>query len=169
MGGPKADLVLACERLLDRAVRTLREAGCAPVVAVVRAGAAVPEGAVAAVNPDPERGMRSSLELAVAAAAGADALAVLLVDLPGVPASAVREVVAGWRPGRVAVGRFGEVRAHPTVMAPALWRAALATAGPEEGARAFLRAHAELVDDVAVAGDPADLDLPADLDPWRDR
>ncbi len=36
MGRPKAELVVAGVRLLDRAVTVLREAGCDPVVAVVR-------------------------------------------------------------------------------------------------------------------------------------
>jgi molybdenum cofactor cytidylyltransferase/nicotine blue oxidoreductase len=51
-------------------------------------------------------------------------------------------------------------------MAPPLWQEALAQAGPDEGARRFLQAHPELVDEVAVPGDPADLDTPADLRRW---
>jgi molybdenum cofactor cytidylyltransferase/nicotine blue oxidoreductase len=52
-------------------------------------------------------------------------------------------------------------------MAPDLWRAALDLAGPDEGARAFLAAHPDLVDEVAVDGDPADLDTTDDLNRWR--
>ncbi len=115
--------------------------------------------------------MRSSLALAVdaAEAAGAEALAVLLVDLPGVPADAVRAVVTGWRPGRIAVASYGGRRGHPTVMAPPLWRSALRLAAPDEGARALLASRADLVDEIAVAGDPADLDTPADLAAWTAR
>ena len=166
MGRPKAELVVAGVRLLDRAVTVLREAGCDPVVAVVRDATPV-AGAEAVVNPDPDRGMRSSLELAVRAAPGADALAVVLVDTPGIGADAVRRVVAAWRPGRIAVGRYGERRAHPTVMSPQLWQAAVELAGPDEGARALLRARPELVDEVLVEGDVSDLDTPADLDAWK--
>lgn len=165
MGRPKAELVVAGQRLLDRAVAALRDGGCLPVIAVVRQGTAV-TGADAVVNPDPDRGMRSSLELAVAAADGADALAVLLVDTPGIGTDAVRAVVAAWRPGRIAIGRYGARRGHPTVMSPAQWRAALESAGPDEGARALLGAHPELVDEVPVAGDAADLDTPDDLARW---
>jgi molybdenum cofactor cytidylyltransferase/nicotine blue oxidoreductase len=168
MGAPKADLVVAGARLVDRAVAAARTAGCDPVLAVVRAGTEV-AGAQAVVNPDPDRGMRSSLALAVEAAGRVDALAVLLVDAPGVSAQAVAAVVAGWRPGRIAVGRYGGRRGHPTVMEPSLWRAALAAAGPDEGARALLAARADLVDEIAVAGDPADLDTPEDLARWRAR
>lgn len=165
MGTPKADLVVDGERLLDRAVRTLRAAGCDPVIAIVRTGMVV-AGAEAIVNPEPERGQRSSLELAVTAAAGADALAVLLVDVPGIGADAVRRVGAAWRPGRIAVARYAAVRGHPTVMSPALWREALTLAGPDEGARSLLRARPDLVDEIEVPGDPADLDTPADLARW---
>ncbi len=72
----------------------------------------------------------------------------------------MRQVVAAWRPGRIAVGRYGERRAHPTVMSPQLWHAALELAGPDEGARALLRARPDLVDEVLVAGDATDLDTP---------
>ena len=113
--------------------------------------------------------MRSSLDLAVAAADDADALAVLLVDAPGVGADAVRAVLAAWRPGRIAVGRYGDRRGHPTVAAPAEWRAALALAGPDEGARALLAGRPDLVDEVEVPGDPTDLDTPEDLARWTGR
>lgn|SRR5664279_2521571 len=165
MGAPKACLVLDGTRLLDRAVNVLREGGCDPVIAVVRAGVEAP-GAQVVVNPDPARGMRSSLELALTAAGEAEALAVLLVDVPGVLASAVRAVIQTWRPGRVAVARYGVRRGHPTVMAPDLWRAALEIADSDEGARALLAARPDLVDEVQVAGDPTDLDTPVDLARW---
>jgi molybdenum cofactor cytidylyltransferase/nicotine blue oxidoreductase len=166
MGGPKAELVVDGERLLDRTVTTLRRAGCDPVIAVVRAGTEEVAGAVAVVNPDPARGQRSSLELAIAAAESADAVAVVLVDVPGIGADAVRAVVEAWRPGRIALARYGTVRGHPIVMAPGLWREALALAGPDEGARALLRERADQVDEIAALGDPADLDTPEDLARW---
>lgn len=165
MGGPKADLIVNGERLLDRAVAVATAAGCAPVLAVIRQPERVP-GAIAVVNSNPARGMRSSLALAVDVAGGADALAVLLVDMPGTTAEGVRAVVDAWRPGRIAVGRYSQARAHPIVMAPDLWRAALELADADEGARAYLALHPELVDEVAVWGDPTDLDTPDDLAHW---
>jgi CTP:molybdopterin cytidylyltransferase MocA len=166
MGRPKADLVVDGVRLLDRAIGAAAAAGCRPVLAVVRPGTQHADAQLV-VNPEPDRGMRSSLALAVEAVPEADALAVLLVDAPGITADAIRTVVAAWRPGRIAVGRYGARRGHPTVMAPDLWRAALALAGPDEGARALLAARPELVDEIDVAGDPADLDTPADLARWH--
>jgi molybdenum cofactor cytidylyltransferase/nicotine blue oxidoreductase len=168
MGAPKADLAVEGVRLVDRAVRVLRDSGCDPVIAVVRPGAA-PGGARAVENPEPQRGMRSSLELAVSAATDAEALAVVLVDLPGVTAAAVATVVAAWRPGRIAVASYAGRRGHPTVMSPALWREALTLAGADEGARGLLGARPDLVDEVAVSGTATDLDTPDDLRRWLQR
>lgn len=170
MGGPKADLVLDGVRLLDRAVGLLSAAGCDPVLAVVRAGITA-TAARLLVNGQPERGMRSSLDLAVAAAAtdGVDALAVLLVDTPGITADGVRGVVAAWRPGRIAVAGYRSGTGHPIVMALPLWREALVLAAADEGARDLLAAHPELVDEIPVPGAPDDLDTPADLAAWHTR
>lgn len=167
MGEPKAELVVAGSRLVDRAVSALAGGGCDPVVAVVRAGVVVP-GATAVINPDPERGMRSSLELAIDAAGRPEAVAVLLVDLPGVSARSVRGVLVAWRPGRIAAPTYRGRRGHPVVMAPALWRDAIALAGPDGGARALLQARPELVDEIAVPGCADDLDTPGDLARWSD-
>lgn len=168
MGRPKAELVVDGARLVDRAVLALREAGCHPLFAVVRAGTVV-AGARAVVNPAPQRGQRSSLTLAVDAAGDADALAVLLVDAPGVGSAAIAAAIGAWQPGRIAVACYDGRRGHPIVMAPALWRAALDLAGPDEGARALLRTCPELVDEVPVVGDPTDLDTPDDVERWHAR
>lgn len=167
MGTPKADLIVAGRRLVDRAVTALREGGCDPLIAVVRADTTV-RGVRAVVNPDPSRGMRSSLALAVetAALARSAALAVVVVDAPGVGAAAIRATVTAWRPGRVAIATYAGRRAHPIVMAPDRWRAAITSAAPDEGARTWLAAHPDLIDEVPVTGDPTDLDTPDDLRHW---
>lgn len=165
MGEPKASIVLDGVRLVDRAVLAAREAGCAPIIVVVRAGTAVP-GSQVVVNPDPGRGMRSSLSLAVDAAGEAAALAVVLVDAPGIGAQAIAAVVSAWTPGRIAVATYAGRRGHPTVMSPDLWRGALELAVADEGARALLATRPDLVDEVAVPGDPSDLDTPEDLARW---
>ncbi len=167
MGQPKATLDVGGVRLLDLVVMALREAGCDPIHVVVRPDVAV-SGARRVVNPDPARGMRSSLDLAIEAAAGAEALAVVLVDTPGLTAASVRSVIAAWQPGRIAIAVAKGQRAHPTVMSPDLWREALAGAGPDEGARGLLAARPDLVDEVEVDADPTDLDTPADLARWLD-
>lgn len=170
MGRPKAEIEVAGERLIDRAVRVAREAGCDPVIAVVRHGTAV-TGALAVVNPDPARGQRSSLALAVKAAGNAEALAVVLVDTPGIGVEAIAAVRGAWRPGRIVVAGYatarGHRRGHPTVMSPELWTHALELAAPDEGAKALIAARPDLVDVVDTLGDPTDLDTPADLERWQ--
>jgi CTP:molybdopterin cytidylyltransferase MocA len=166
MGAPKGELVVDGVRLIDRAVRAAREAGGNPVFAVVRAGTSV-AGARIVVNAEPDRGLRSSLALAVDAAADADAVAVLLVDSPGIGAEAIRTVAAAWTPGRIALARYVDRRGHPIVMAPDLWREAIELAAPDEGARALLIRRSDLIDEVDVLGDPSDLDTPDDLARWQ--
>jgi CTP:molybdopterin cytidylyltransferase MocA len=173
MGRPKADLVVDGVRLVDRAVGALRGAGCTPVIAVLPIGS-VSAADITVVNPDPARGLRSSLQLAfeAATAAGVDAIAVLLADQPGIGADVVARVVARWQPDRIAMARSAQWRGHPVVMAPRLWTEALAAAGADEGARAFLEARPDLVDAIDVDADPAllaDLDTAADLTRWQQR
>ena len=168
MGAPKATLEIGGERLLDRAVVALRNGGCDDVAAVVPVGVTAPPGVVTVENPDAASGMRSSLVAALTVAPGYDALAVTLVDTPGVGPTAVAAAVGAWRsaPGRVVVAAYGGRRGHPTVMAVQRWTVAVDLAGPDEGARAYLQAHAADVVEVAVDGDPTDLDTPADLARW---
>lgn len=168
MGTPKGELRVDGVRLIDRAVLACREAACYPVHVVVRPGVDVP-GARGVVNPEPERGMRSSLEVGVAATGDAVAVAVLLVDAPGIGAKAIAATIHAWTPGRIAVATFAGRRGHPIVMSPAMWRAALELAGPDEGARRYLQSHADLVDEIDVEGDPGDLDTPQDLACWQAR
>ncbi len=168
LGRPKATIELEGVRLVDRAVLAVREAGCYPVYAVVRPETTV-VGARLVVNSSPERGMRSSLELGLDAVGESDAIAVMLVDTPGIGADAIRTVVAGWRPDRIAVADYEGRRGHPTVMSPKLWRASLDVGGEDEGARAFLAANDSLVDAVSVRGDPDDIDTSEQLESWRQR
>lgn len=163
LGRPKAELVLDGRRLVDRAVATLRAGGCDRVVAVVRAGTAVPD-AESVVNPEPERGMGSSLRLGLAAATG-DRAVILLVDTPGVTGQAVRRVIAA--DAVVAIATYGGRRAHPVAFAAAVWPEVGRLAEGDQGARGFLRARPDLVVEVACDGDPTDLDTPEDLARWR--
>jgi CTP:molybdopterin cytidylyltransferase MocA len=166
-GAPKAELLVDGQRLLDRAIATLRAGGCDHVLAVVRPGVAA-DGAELLVNEDPERGQRSSLDIAVTASLNAcDVLIVVLVDTPGLDPAAVRSVLSAWRPGRIAMAGYDGRRGHPVAMAPELWRQAVQAAGPDEGAKRFLAANPHLVDEVATIGDRTDIDTPADLARWQ--
>jgi CTP:molybdopterin cytidylyltransferase MocA len=170
MGTPKADLVVDGWRLVERAASVMALGGCDEVVIVVRVDTDPVDGARVVVNPDPERGMRSSLVTGLDVANG-DAVAVLLVDTPGIGTEAVVTVLDRWRanPERIVVANFDGRRGHPIVMAAPMWRAAVALAGADEGARRYLGVNADLVDDVDVRGDPVDLDRPEDVEAWQTR
>lgn len=168
MGRPKADIVLDGIRLLDRATTALRAAGCEPVIAVVQQG--VESDATIAINGEPERGMRSSLEIGLATVpADSHAAAVILVDMPGLTSDAIAQVIARWKPGRITMGISNRRRTHPTVMSMTMWREAIATAEADEGARRYLLQHPDLIDEVSVSIDATDLDTPDDLAQWEQR
>ena len=110
MGTPKALLDFHGETFVARLRRVL-EPYCREVIVV-----GPPEAAFAAdvVNPNPERGMLSSLQCGLARVS-ADAEAVLwtLVDLPAVQPETVARVVDA-RPGeRLRIARYTGKRGHP--------------------------------------------------------
>jgi CTP:molybdopterin cytidylyltransferase MocA len=170
MGKPKADLVLDGETLLERGLRMLGDAGCAPLFAVV--GAAVPDrpnpAATFVPNPGWESGMASSLRAGLGAAVG-EAAVVALVDQPGITAAAVERLRAAHRPGFAVAATFdGDIRT-PVLFDRALWDEVSSAVTGDAGARHWLRRNPDRVipvpcDDVA---DSADLDLPEDLNRWE--
>ncbi|WP_251153180.1 nucleotidyltransferase family protein [Cellulosimicrobium sp. Marseille-Q4280] len=190
--GPKALLPHHGRPLVEHVAGVLAEGGCDVVVVVlgagadrVRAEAALDRPAVrVVVNDDWESGMASSLRRGVATALADDAARVVVahVDQPGVRPDDVARLLAAHRPGRVVASRWtgavgqdaaalshGDARgnprwAHPLVLDASLAAPAAASAHGDHGARAFLRAHADLIDVVDHPGDGRDLDTEADLD-----
>lgn len=159
-GGPKAPYVVDGERLVDRAVRVLRESGCDPVVVVLGAWVGEVPDADVLVNPSWPTGMGSSLCLGLAELAGrteVDRTLVTLVDLPGLTAAAVRRLLAS--PGSLAVATYDGVRGHPVLMTREHWAGVAGSASGDRGARDYLVDH---VVDLVEVGDVAsgqDLDV----------
>ncbi|WP_131742825.1 nucleotidyltransferase family protein [Actinomadura roseirufa] len=171
LGRPKALLELAGERLVDRGVRMLGDAGCAPIMVVVGAAQVEVVGAVVVPNPDWRDGMGSSLRAGLAALPpGCPAAVVALVDQPGIPAAAVARLVAAYEAGaRIAVATYGGAPRNPVLLRAAHFADAARAAVGDTGARGFLRARPDLVtpvpcDDIAV---PDDIDTPEDLAAFR--
>ncbi|MBC6462479.1 NTP transferase domain-containing protein, partial [Actinomadura sp. HBU206391] len=113
-------------------------------------------------------GMGSSLRAGLAALPSrCPAVVVALVDQPRVTSAAVRRLTAAHESGAsVAVATYGGRPRNPVLIAREHFAEAAARAVGDVGARAFIRAHPELVtsvpcDDVAS---PADIDTPEDLD-----
>lgn len=177
MGTPKALLLAEGRTYLEHLLAAFRLAGIAPRYVVARAVAASLQDACDThaarllVNPDPDRGMLSSLHVCLRAvqesAVGAsrlDALFVAPVDCPRVlPATIARlahEFEVSGAP--IVVPRFAGKRGHPTLFSAALFEELLA-APLDLGARAVVWAHAADRLEVAV-DDPAvleDIDTPA--------
>lgn len=173
-GGPKALAEVGGERLVDRAVRTLGAAGLDPVLVVTGAAEVAVEGALVVPNPDWAEGMGGSLRAGLAALAATDAVAVavLLVDQPGVTAAAVARVVGAVRDEQsLVVATYGGQRGHPVVLGRAHWASAARLAVGDQGARALLAAHADLVVTVECAdvASGEDIDTPDQLARWSQR
>ncbi|MEU0088799.1 nucleotidyltransferase family protein [Streptomyces sp. NPDC006274] len=176
-GRPKALLVHHGRPLVEYAVRTLREGGCAPVHVVLGAAAdrvrreADLSGCVVSDNPDWAEGMGSSLRtglvsLAEEGTGGPDAALVLLVDQPGIGAAAVARVRAAYRSrASLVAAAYGGRRGHPVLFGADRWTAIAESATGDRGARAYLAAHADAVT-LVECGDVAaayDIDTPEDL------
>lgn len=166
-GMPKALVRFCGERLADRGVRLLRDGGAAPVIVVTGAASVDLSGVIAVHNPAWRSGMGSSLTVGLRAVPpGALAAVIALVDQPLVGHTAVRRLIAAFHDGAtVAVAAYHGAPRNPVLLAREHWAEVTRLAAGDMGARAFLRAHPDLVTRVECAdtGDPADLDTPEDL------
>jgi CTP:molybdopterin cytidylyltransferase MocA len=178
MGSPKALLTLPDGRpFITRVVETLREAGLQSIIVVTgvhhsqtRAACAslIDKGTMRCVqNPDPSRGQFSSLLVGMDAAINdaTPGLLVTLVDVPLVTTSTVRRLIETWERTRAPIVRpaIGEQHGHPVVFDRQLFDQ-LRSTSPEAGAKAVVRSHAALIENVPVTdlGCLVDVDTPQD-------
>lgn len=172
LGTPKALVEIAGERLVDRAVRTLREGGCVPITVVLGAAVVDVPDAEVIENPDWETGMGSSFRLGLGSLGGSDAVIVALVDQPRIGSDVVARLIEAHRNGaRVAVATYGGQRRNPVLLGRETWAEAAALAEADNGARPYLAAHRDAVVGVPCddLGQPDDIDTPADLAAERQR
>lgn len=166
-GGPKA---LAREpggeAWTARAVRALRDGGCDEVVVVLGAAA---EAARGLVPPDARvvvaarwaEGLAASIRAGLAALPAADVALLSPVDLPGLPAAAVRRVLdaAPERDGLARAVHAG-VPGHPVALGADHWSAFGDALHGDEGGRRWLELHAVLHVECGDLFDGADVDRP---------
>jgi nicotine blue oxidoreductase len=173
MGRPKALVELDGEPLVRRALRVLRDGGCAPLVVVLGAQAGqvrtlVPADVLAVVESGWAEGMGASLRAGLAALARLDpqpvAALVHLVDLPGVSATAVARLAGLSAPDVLARAAYAGRPGHPVLIGRTHWPAVSGTATGDAGARGYLAGNpaVELVECADVA-DPDDVDTPDQL------
>lgn len=174
-GSPKGLAALDGRPMLEHVLDVARIAGLAPVVVVLGAASDELEAGIGwhtelrVRNPDPERGLASSLRLGLAtveeAAGSEDATVVLLGDQPRTdPALIARLIAAAAGPLRpiVAPRYAGGGGPNPLL----LHRSAYALGRLADGDRGLgpvLASHPELVTYVDVPGTNPDVDTPADL------
>lgn len=161
LGSPKQLVSLQQETLLDRAIRTAREAGCAPIVVVLGANAAriqqacpLPDTQIL-INPDWQEGMASSLRLAIAALHGKDSTLVLTCDMPTVTPGHLQALVAG---GTLTASAYAGCKGVPAFFPASTFPALCALKG-DAGARALLQSAPT----IPLPHGDLDVDTPEDL------
>jgi CTP:molybdopterin cytidylyltransferase MocA/SAM-dependent methyltransferase len=171
-GGDKLLASLAGKPLLQHVLDGVARAGVADVIVVLGADAEAIEGAIAwrderrVVNPQPGRGLASSLQVGIASLdPAADSVLVLLGDQPLVADGTMRALLeAPAEPHRpVVVPVYADDQGRNPVL---LYRAAFDLASEASGDRGLgpvLRAHPDLVLEVPSHGANPDVDTPADL------
>ena len=159
-GEPKAPVVVNGERLVDRSVRILVEAGCTPIVVVLGAWLGEVPDAITVVNKEWAAGMGTSLRagLEYLLTTPAPSVLVTLVDLPGLTALGGARVVSS--SAGVAAATFQGERGHPVKFGREHWAEIIASAHGDQGARAYLqgRSDVELIE-IADVASGADLDF----------
>ncbi len=166
MGSPKALLEYEGETFLDRWIRLFASV-CDPVIVVLGFDAdrilsqiRRPAEATFVLNPDPARGMLSSLQTGLRAVpAAAERVLFTLVDHPRVSASTIAAVAAATAP--VVIPVYDEERGHPVSIARRIMEEILAL-GPEASPKDVMHRHKHETD-FLNAGDPgvlADIDDP---------
>jgi nicotine blue oxidoreductase len=177
LGTPKALLEHGGELFVERGARMLAESGCDPVVVVLGCSAAEVRArarlgrATLVGNEGWEEGIGSSLraglaELERSPAPAAPAVVIALADQPFVGREAVARLIEAWRAGApAAVAAYGGSQQNPVLLDSSLWREVAALARGDVGARAYLKAHPEVVTVVECGdvGSGVDIDTPADL------
>jgi molybdenum cofactor cytidylyltransferase len=124
MGRPKLLLPFRDGTVVGSLIRALRQGGISEIVLVIAPGDEAlrawgeEAGVRIAVNPDPERGMLSTILEGVAAAGDKEPLVVCPADLPALLPSTVRTVLAERSP--LAVPSYRGRRGHPLVISPEL-------------------------------------------------
>jgi len=144
-GGPKAPYVHEGERLVDRAVRILREAGCDPVFVILGAWEGNVDNATVIVNHGWEEGMGSSLRIGlkwVNATTEAEYALITLVDLPGMTTSAMKRILDA--PPGIVVGTFDGERGHPVRIPREHFRELIDTVAGDTGAKPFLEGREDI-------------------------
>lgn len=156
--------------LLARTLAQLRAGGVVRLVVVIGPDTdiavgtlAADAGATLAVNSDPSRGMLSSIQAGLAAAAAGTVCLVMPGDVPFVqPATIAAIIAAAAGTGRSVSPRLGGRGGHPVAVSLRL-RAVVATAPPTQSLKTLLDEDDPIRIEVDDPGILRDVDTPHDL------
>jgi CTP:molybdopterin cytidylyltransferase MocA len=175
-GGGKMLAELDGRPILQHVLDALAQADPAETVVVVGADVAELESAIAwrgerrVVNPDPGRGLASSLKLGVQGAAaaqderGVEQILICLGDQPRLRPSVVRALVDAETDRPIVAPRYADDGSrNPVLLRRPAWPLAMRATG-DSGLGAFIAAHPDLVLEIPFAGGNPDVDRPADLE-----
>jgi CTP:molybdopterin cytidylyltransferase MocA len=138
--------------------------GIPDVVVVVGADRVLPlpPGVRVVVNPMFAAGQATSVQAALSACVGHDAVVIGLGDQPLVLPETWRALASSDAP--IAVATYAGRRRNPVRLSRLVWPL-LARTG-DAGARVLMRTRPDLVTEVPCAGDSADIDTLEDLQKW---
>ncbi|HYM50329.1 MAG TPA: nucleotidyltransferase family protein [Candidatus Limnocylindrales bacterium] len=169
-GRPKLLEPFQGETLLRRAARTLRGAGCDPLIVVVAPSQALRAEVddlhpILVENPSHALGISHSIALGVEALpAGAEAVLIAVADQPLVSEDVIRALLRAFEPGLIVAPRYGADRGNPRVYDRRFF-AELSELQGDRGAQTLADRHPEAVREVALAERHGlDIDTPDD---WR--
>ncbi|MEW6348569.1 MAG: nucleotidyltransferase family protein [Thermodesulfobacteriota bacterium] len=177
MGFPKLEVEIDGMPLLERVVRAALESTlcCVVVVQGPQSPRLFPNPRWSGserklkvvVNPEPERGMSSSMRIGLGHVNRAsDGVMILLGDQPRITGALIDELVAtfGQDPGRIVYPTIKSRRTTPAVLPRPLF-AEMETVRGDKGAREVIQRHPELVRAVEMGDryDDRDIDSPDDL------
>jgi CTP:molybdopterin cytidylyltransferase MocA/SAM-dependent methyltransferase len=171
-GGAKLLAPVGGRPILQHVLDALAAAEVGEVVVVLGDDAAAVEAAIAwrderrVINPEPERGLASSLQVGFEATSpDAAAVLVALGDQPLVSAAVIRALIeAPNAPARpIAVPAYADEAGRNPVLLRHEAFALIAEATGDRGLGPLLAAHPELVAEIPVTGSNPDVDTRADL------
>lgn len=146
-GQPKAGVIFNGERLVDRSVRLLHEAGCDSVTVVLGAWIQPLTDCHVVVNAHWSSGLGSSLRCGLQTLtrqhgeleSSSSRAVITLVDLPGLTTAAIQRVL-DVESGLVAASYCGQ-QGHPVVIGQSHWPAVIPFLEGDRGAGSYLKRH----------------------------
>lgn len=174
-GSPKPLASVDGRPMVEMLLAVARAAGLGPIVVVLGHAADHVERGVAwgdarrVRNPDPDRGLASSLRAGLVAVAGleppVEAVVILLGDQPRTDPSVIARLLGGRTDERpVVIPRYAAGGGHNPVLLERSGFGLAAEATGDHGLGPVLDAHPELVTVVEVPGANPDVDTLADLE-----